>query len=107
MNYIDYMWERILLHEKYPNHPSKLDIDQNITHQWLQRTGQKGKIVGLVIAEHNQILCSRNYHENALKIRSDLSCRICGNFTETIDHDVSGCQVLTEKEYFIRYDRLG
>ena len=41
------------------------------------------------------------------KSQGDSLCRVCRNVNESIDHIVSGCSELAEKEYKRRHDNLG
>ena len=49
----------------------------------------------------------RNYQANILRNGASDKCRFCDNYTETVDHLVSGCPVLAPNEYKNRYDRVG
>ena len=49
---------------------------------------------------------------NYVKVKTDKTqqnskCRLCGDRDETIDHKISGCSKLAQKEYKIRHERVG
>lgn len=100
-------WSQKSLHGQYVLRCQNADVDQNATHQWLRSAGLKAETEGFIIAAQDQSLFTRNYQANILKNGADPTCRFCDQFTETIDHLVSGCPVLTPSEYVKRHDRVG
>ena len=58
--------------------------------------GMKAEIKGFIITAQNQE--TRNYQAN-IKNGSNPICRLCKQKTESIDHLVSSCSILTPIEY--------
>ena len=74
---------------------------------WLQNGDLKRETDSLIVAAPNQ-----SKRTNLVKAKSDKSqrdslCRVCRKVDESIDHIVSGCSKLAQKEYKRRYDKLG
>ena len=100
-------WSQKPLHGKYPLRCQQADVDQTATHQWLRSLGLKAETEGFILAVQDQSLFMRNYQANILRNGACDKCRFCDNYTETVDHLVSGCPVLAPKEYKNRHDRVG
>ena len=100
-------WSQKPLHGKYTLRSQKADVDQIATHQWLRSSGLKAETEGFILAAQDQSLFTRNYQANIVKNGADPKCRFCDQYTETIDHLVSGCSILTPTEYKARHDRVG
>ena len=69
--------------------------------------GLKAETEGFILAVQDQSLFTRNYQANILRNGASDKCRFCDNYTETVDHLVSGCPVLAPKEYKNRHNRVG
>ena len=100
-------WSQKPLHGKYPLRCQQADVDQTATHQWLRSLGLKAETEGFILAAQDQSLYMRNYQTNILRNGASGKCRFCDNYTETVDHLVSGCSVLVPNEYKNRHDRVG
>ena len=73
---------------------------------WLQNGDLKRETESLIVAAQNQ-----NIRTNLIKARIDKSqgdslCRVCRKVNESIDHIVSDCSKLAEKEYKRRHDNV-
>lgn len=79
------------------------DFDQNKTKKWLRSTGLKAERKGLIIEAQDQSLTKRSYHARIIKDGTNLICRICNRYEETIDHIVSSCP---ELEYIQRHNKV-
>ena len=80
----------------------------NISHQktciWLRKGNLKwGKEYLLIASQGNTI---RTYHIKARidKTRQNSKCWLCGDRDETINHIISECSKLAQKEYNARHD---
>ena len=74
---------------------------------WLQNGDLKRETESLIVAAQNQ-----SVRTNLVKARIDKSqgnslCRICRKVDESIDHIVSGCSKLSQKECRRSHDNLG
>ena len=100
-------WSQKPLHGKYPLRSQQADVDQTATHPWLRRSGLKAETEGFILAAQDQSLFTRNYQANTSRNGASYKCRFCDNYTETVDHLVSGCPVLAPNEYKNQHDRVG
>lgn len=98
-------WEDKALHGKYAKRLNEADVDTYQSNQWLKAVGLKGETEGLIIAAQDQSLATRSYHHHIIKNGTDPSCRICGQFEETVFHIISGCPELAKTEYVFRHDK--
>ena len=81
-----------------------MDFSNNESWRWLRAGKLKKETEGLIMAAQTQSL-----RKNALKARiekstSDAICRVCRQSEEIVDHIVSGCSKLAQKEYKQRHD---
>ena len=100
-------WSQKSLHGQYLTRSRQADVDKVATHQWLRSSGLKAETEGFILAAQDQSLSTRNYQANVLKNGADPKCRFCDQYTETIDHLISGCPVLAPNEFIRRHDRVG
>ena len=61
----------------------------------------------LIVAAQNQSIRTNLVKAKIDKSQGDSLCRVCRKVDESIDHIVSGCSKLTQKEYKRRHDNLG
>ena len=59
------------------------------------------------MAARNQSLRTNLVKGRIGKSQGDFLCRVCRKVDESIDHIVSGCSKLAQKEYKRRHDNLG
>ena len=74
---------------------------------WLQNGDLKRETENLIVAVQNQNIRASLVKANIDKSRGDSLCRVCRKVYERIDHIVSGCSKLAQKEYKRRHDNLG
>ena len=67
----------------------------------------KKETESLVVAAQNQSIRINLVKAKIDKIQGDSLCRVCRKVDESIDHIVSGCSKLAQKEYKRRHDNLG
>ena len=60
----------------------------------------------LIVAAQNQSIRTSLVKAKVDKSQGDSLCRVCRNKVESIDHVVSGCSKLSQKEYKRRHDNL-
>ena len=97
-------WEEKALHGQYLRQTKEVRSDQ--CWAWLQNGDLKSETESLIVAAQNQ-----NIRTNLVKAKIDKSqrgslCRVCRKVDESIDHIVSGCSKLAQKEYKRRHDNL-
>ena len=61
----------------------------------------------LIVAAQNLSIRANLVKAKIDKSHEDSSCRVCGKVHENIDHIVSGCSKVAQKEYKRRHDNLG
>ena len=98
-------WEEKVLHGQYLRQTKKVRIDQ--CWFWLQNGDLKRKTESLIVAAQNQSIRTNLVKARIDKSQGDSLCRMCRKVGESIDHVVSGCSKLAQKEYKRRHDNLG
>ena len=93
-------WEGKQLYDRFKRLINK--ISHQKTWTWLRKGNLKRKIA----AQDNAI------RTNHIKVRIDKTqqnskCRLCGGRDETINHIISECSKLAQKEYKARHDWVG
>ena len=67
----------------------------------------KSKTESLIVAAQNQSIRTNLVKAWIDKNQGDTLCGVCRKVDESIDHIVSGCSKLAQKEYKRRHDNLG
>ena len=67
----------------------------------------KRETESLIVAAQNQSIRANLVKAKIDKSQGDSLCRVCRKVDESIDHIVSGCSKLVQKEYKRRHDKLG
>ena len=67
----------------------------------------KRETESLIVAPQNQSIRTNLVKAKTDKSQGDSLCRVCRKVDESIDHIVSGCSKLAQKEYKKRHDNLG
>ena len=74
---------------------------------WLQNGDLKRETESLIVAAQNHSITTNLVKARVDKSQGDSLCRVCRKVDESIDHIVSGCSKLAQKEYKGRHDNLG
>ena len=98
-------WEEKLLHGHYLRQTKEVRSDQ--CWAWLQNGDLKRETESLIVAAQNQSIRTNLVKARIDKSQGDSLCRMCRKVDESIDHIVSGCSKLAQKEYKRRHDNLG
>uniref|UniRef100_H2ZWF0 Reverse transcriptase domain-containing protein n=1 Tax=Latimeria chalumnae TaxID=7897 RepID=H2ZWF0_LATCH len=61
---------------------------------------------GFILAIQDQVVATNNYRKYILKENISNKCRFCGTITESIQHIVDGCPVLSYSEYLHRHNNI-
>ena len=72
-------------------------------HIWLAQNLNQGKTAS-IMTMMEQMVETRSWKE-ARGLVEDVNCRICRNFSETVEHLVAGCTKLANREYLNRHNR--
>ena len=94
-------WKNKALHGQYPKLLEKPHVDIVNTNKWLS-SNLKGETDGLLVAAQDQALNARNDQKVICGQKLKRKCRMCSQHEETVDHIVSGCEVLAKTEYISR-----
>ena len=95
--------EKKALHSQYPKLLEKAHIDIVTTNKWLS-SNLEGETEELLVAAQDQTLNTRNYQKVICGQKVESNCRMCSQHEETVDHIVSGCEVLAKTEYISRHN---
>ena len=98
-------WEEKVLHGQYLRQTKEVRSDQ--CWAWLQNGDSKRETESLIVAAQNQSIRTNLVKAKIDKSQGDFLCRVCRKVDESIDHIVSGCSKLAQKEYKRRHDNLG
>ena len=83
----------------------------NISHEktwtWLRKGNSKRETESLLIAAHNNTKRINHIKARIDKTQQNNKCRRCGDRDETINHIISECSKLAQKEYKTRHDWVG
>ena len=82
----------------------------NISHKtWtcLRKGNFKRETESLLIAAQNSAIRTNHIKARIDKTQQNSKCRLCGDRDETINHIISECSKLAQKEYKTRHDWLG
>ena len=98
-------WEKKALHDQYLRQAREIRSEQSWV--WLQNGDWKREKESLIVATQNQSIRINLVKNKIDKSQKDTLCRLCKKADESIDHVVSGCSKLAQKEYKRRHDNLG
>ena len=83
----------------------------NISHQktwtWLRKGNLKRETEFLLIAAQDNARRTNHIKARIDKMQQNSKCRLCGDKDETINHIISECSKLAQKEYKARHDWVG
>ena len=73
---------------------------------WLRKRIFTKKIEGLICAAQEQALSTNAIKAHIYNLPCSPKCRLCGIADETVDHLVSSCSYLVQREYKGRHDAI-
>ena len=74
---------------------------------WLRNTGIKRGTESMIMAAQEQAIRTNSIKAKIDKTREESKCRMCGQVDETVNHIISECSKLAQKEYKRRHDWVG
>ena len=77
------------------------------TSTWLRKGNLKRETESLLIATQENAMRTNNIKARINKTQQNSKCRLCGDRDETINHIISECSKLAQKEYKARHDWVG
>ena len=98
-------WKEKALHGQYLRQTKEVRSGQSWV--WLQNGDLKRERESLIVAAQNQSIRTKLVKAKIDKSQKGMLCRLCKKTDESIDHVVSGCSKLAQKEYKRRHDNLG
>ena len=79
-------------------------ISQEKIWTWLRNGNLKKETESLLIAAQDNVIRTNHTKEIIDKTQQNSKCRLYGDRDETINHIISGCSKLAQKEYTARHD---
>ena len=90
---------------------SKIIIIIIISHEktwtWLRKGNFKKEKDSLLIAAQNDAIRTNHIQARINKTQQNSKCRLCGDRDKTINHIISECSKLAQKEYKTKHDWAG
>ena len=83
------------------------NISHDKTWTWLRKGNLKREIESLLMAAQNNAIRSNHIKARIGKTQQNSKCRLCGDKDETINHIISKCRKLAQKEFKTRHDWVG
>ena len=82
-------------------------ISHEKTWTWLRKGNLKRETESLLIAAQDNTIRTNHIKARIDKTQQNSNCRLCGDRDETINHIISKCRKLAQKEYKARHDWVG
>ena len=83
------------------------NISYQKTWTWLRKGNLKREMESLLIAALDNAIRTNHIKARIDKTPQNSTCRLCGDRDETINHIISECSKLAQKEYKARDDWVG
>ena len=98
-------WEEKQLYGRFKRLINNISHDKTWT--WLRKGNFKRETESLLIAAQNNDIRTNHIKTRIDKTQPNSKCRLCGDRAETINHIISECSKLAQKEYKTRHDWVG
>ena len=98
-------WEEKQLHGRFKRLINSISLDKIWT--WLRKGNFKRETESLLMAAQNSAIRTNHIKARIDKTQQNRKCRLCGNRDETINHIISECSKLAQKEYKARHNWVG
>ena len=95
-------WEGKQLYGRFKRLINNISYDKTWT--WLRKRNFKRETESLLIAAQNNAVRTNHIKARIDRAQQNSKCRLCGDSDETINHIISECSKLAQKEYKTRYD---
>ena len=83
------------------------NISHDKTWTWLRKENFKREIESLLITAQDNAVRTNHIKARRDKTPQNSKCRLCGGRDETINHIISECSKLAQREYKARHDWIG
>ena len=98
-------WEEKQFYGRFKRLINNISLQRTWT--WLRKGNLKRETESLLIAEQNNAIRTNHIKTRIDKTPQNNKCRRCGDRDETINHIISECSKLAQKEYKTRHDCVG
>ena len=98
-------WEEKQLHGRFKRLINNILHDKTWT--WLRKGKFKRETESLLMAAQNSAIRTNHIKARIDKTQQNSKCRLWGDKNETINHIISECSKLAQKEYKTRHDWVG
>ena len=95
-------WKGKQLYGRFKRLINNISLDKSWT--WLRKGNSKREIESLLIAAQNHAIRTNHIKARIDKTQQNSKCRLCGNRDENINHIISECSKLAQREYKARHD---
>ena len=95
---------RMKLHGQFEENTKESKSEESWT--WLRKGTLKRETESLIMAAQEQALNTNSVKRNIYKMDVSDKCRLCGKKTESVTHIVSACEVIANKGYKRRHDKV-
>ena len=100
-------WEEKQLYGRFKRLTSDISHEKTWTWTWLRKGNLKRKTECLLIAAQNNAIRTNHNKVRIHKTQQNSKCKLCGERDETINHIISECSKLAQKEYKTKHDWVG
>ena len=98
-------WEGKQLYGRFKRLINNISHDKTWT--WLRKGSFKRETESLLIAAQDNAIRTNHIKARIDKTQQNSKCRLCGDRDETINHIISECSKLAQREYKARHDWVG
>ena len=98
-------WEEKQLYGRFKRLMNSISHDKTWT--WLRKGNLKKETESLLMAAQNNAIRTNHIKARIDETQQNSKCRLCGDRDETINHIISECGKLAQKEYKTRPDWVG
>ena len=98
-------WSEKRMHRQFIREATE-KVDKEKTWQWLSRGDLKVGTEALLCAAQEQAIRANYIKYHIDKTSDSPMCRLCGKKGESVQHVISGCEKLAQKEYKRRHDNV-
>ena len=98
-------WEGKQLYGRFKRLINNISLDKTWTG--LRKENFKRETESLLIAAQDSAIRTNHIKARIDKTQQNNKCRLCGARDETINHIISECNKLTQREYKARHDWVG
>ena len=98
-------WEGKQIHGRFKRLINNISHDK--TWAWLRKENFKRETESLLMAAQNSAIRNNRIKARIDKTQQNSKCKLCGDRDGTINHIISECSRLAQKEYKARHDWVG